>query len=236
MVSTKIIFLNIVLAAILIFHQLITLNQEYIFFLIPLLAGITHLFTEIFLSKRKSVFLFLILLMTLFSVTKYHIRFNEHRKFNELENVDLSLAVEGEKIHESLKGIKWITYLFPDDPSFEIEQLKNSMDILQKDSRNNILITQYQFLAPALKIYDNSPNQWHHPSVSFPVKDQKFFETYKNYFKSKIKDKNIDGIFIVGKEDENIPLLIFSGECFSKKKIDKIIFYYSLNKTCKDLK
>ena len=33
---------ELLLSLILIFHQLITLNQEFIFFLIPLLAGITH--------------------------------------------------------------------------------------------------------------------------------------------------------------------------------------------------
>ena len=108
------------------------------------------------------------------------------------------------------------------------------MDILNKENENNILITQYQFLAPALNIYDNSPNQWHHPSVSFPTKGQKYFNDYKNFFKSKVKKENIKGILIVGKEDENIPLQTFSQECFTKKQLDKIIFYYLIKKNCKD--
>lgn len=230
----KIITLNIILAVVLIFHQLITLNQEFIYFLIPLLAGVTHFYSKFFFKNRKMFVIFLILSFTIFSVTKYHIRFNENRKFNELENVDLSIALKGEDIHKSLKGVKWITYLFPNNPGLEIDQLKTSMDILNKENENNILITQYQFLAPALNIYDNSPNQWHHPSVSFPTKGQKYFNDYKNFFKSKVKKENIKGILIVGKEDENIPLQTFSEECFTKKQLDKIIFYYSIKKNCKD--
>ena len=48
------------------------------------------------------------------------------------------------------------------------------------------------------KIFDNSPNQWHHASVSFPVKGQKYFDEYKNYFVDKIIKRKIDGIYVNG--------------------------------------
>ena len=230
----QIIISIIVLALIHIFHQTITLNQNYIFFLIPFLAGFTHYYAEKNYDKKKYLIITVLVLVCFFSVFKYHLRFNEHRKFNELEKVNLQLASKGEKIHESLKGIKWITYLFPDNPEFEIDQLRNSLQILKNDNKKIMIITPYQFLAPALNIYDNSPNQWHHPSVSFPEKDQAYFDNYKSFFLEKIKKNNIEGIYVIGKEEENTPALIFQENCLEKNKIDEIIFYYSIQKNCKD--
>ena len=66
-----------------------------------------------------------------------------------------------------------------------------------------ILITDYQIISPILNIYDNSPNQWHHPSVSFPLKSQKYYDTYKNYFIKKIKKYKINYIFET-RSDEKI--------------------------------
>jgi len=230
----QIIISIVVLALIHIFHQTITLNQNYIFFLIPLLAGFAHHYAEKNYDKKKYLIISVLVLICFFSVSKYHLRFNEHRKFNELENINLTLASKGEKIHNSLKGIKWITYLFPKNPEFEINQLRNSLEILKSNNKNIIIITPYQFLAPALNIYDNSPNQWHHPSVSFPEKGQPYFSNYKSFFLEKIKKNNIKGIYVIGKEEENTPALIFQENCLEKNKLDEIIFYYSIQKNCKD--
>ena len=70
-----------------------------------------------------------------------------------------------------------------------------SINIFKSDQSNKILITEYQVVAPILNIYDNSPNQWHHPSVSFPLKGHKYFDTYKNYFISNIKKKEVKVIY-----------------------------------------
>ena len=76
---------------ILIFHQKLTSNQNYIFFLIPLTMGFIHLNYEKYFPKKKFILLTLILIC-LFGSVKYHLRFNENRKFNELEKVDLKKA------------------------------------------------------------------------------------------------------------------------------------------------
>ena len=230
----KIIIPIIVLALIHILHQTITLNQNYIFFLIPLLAGFTHYYVEKNYDKKKYIIISVLVLVCFFSVYKYHLRFNEHRKFNELEKVNLELALEGGKIHDSLKGIKWITHLFPDNPELEIKQLRTSLEILKSNTKKTMIITPYQFIAPALNIYDNSPNQWHHPSVSFPKKGQPYFDNYKSFFLESIKNNNIQGIYVIGKEEENTPTLIFQENCLEKNKLDEIIFYYSIQKNCKD--
>ena len=74
------------------------------------------------------------------------------------------------------------TMNFPENPKEEIEAVKESMNVLFADNRKKSLITAYQFIAPAMSIYDYSPNQWHHPTVSFPIKGQKYFEIYKVFF------------------------------------------------------
>ena len=225
----------LLLSLILIFHQLITLNQEFIFFLIPLLAGITHKY--LIKIKINSNYLFILSIIICFIGTaKYHYRFNELRKFNELEKVNLNLSQDANQIHKSLDGLKWITYLNPNDPVFEINQLKKALDLISNNSKNKMLITQYQFIGPALKIFDNSPNQWHHATVSFPIKGQKYFDEYKNYFVDKIIKRKIDGIYVIGKEDENTPQLVLDRDCLNKEITDEIIFYYSINKKCKDFK
>ena len=73
-----------------------------------------------------------IISLCIFSVTKYHLRFNEQRKFNELEKVDTSKAIDAVKLSSQLKGLKWITYFYPNNPEKEIENLLKVIDILSK--------------------------------------------------------------------------------------------------------
>ena len=113
------IVISILLASVLIFHQFYTLNQKYIFFLIPYLCGITHIFYN--KSFNKNYFLIFSILLCIFSVTKYHLRFNEQRKFNELEHIDISKAVDAEYLSQSLRGLKWITSQNPENPKKELE-------------------------------------------------------------------------------------------------------------------
>ena len=64
----------------LIFHQVLTRNQTFIFFLIPLITAFSH----IYIGKIKNSFNYLIIIFCLFATLKYHLRFNEGRKFHEL--------------------------------------------------------------------------------------------------------------------------------------------------------
>ena len=76
------------------------------------------------------------ILICIFAVFKYHLRFNEHRKFNELEKVNLNLALNSEMISKDLKGLKWITYKFANDPK-EVEGIKEIMNIISKEKQND---------------------------------------------------------------------------------------------------
>ena len=225
-----IILTAIILASLLIFHQIYTLNQNYIFFLIPFLTSIIHIFyKKIFKNK---IILFFLILICVYSTTKYHLRFNEQRKFNELEKVDLSKAINAEILTEDLKGLKWITYKYPNDPMDEIVNLKEVMAILSKDVSNKALITDYQFLAPALKIYDFSPNQWHHPSVSFPLKDDMYYKKYQKFFFNSLKKNNIKFLYETSENENFIIEMVISKDCLIKEKMTKILTRFELVKGC----
>ena len=234
--SGLIILISIILSIVLIFHQMITLNQNFIFFLIPFLAAIFHSFFNKKLINKY--LLFFTILVCILSVTKYHLRFNEERKFNELENVDISKAVDAVSLDVKLKGLKWITYLKPDNPGLEIENLKEVLQILESDIEQKMLITEYQVIAPILESYDNSPNQWHHPSVSFPLKGNKYFEIYKNYFINKIKENKIQTVYETREDDFTILELVLNPNCFFNKKerVSPMLIKLKLNEDCKDLR
>ena len=212
---------------------MLTSNQIYIFFLIPLLTAFVHIFFVPIFSKNK-VLLYLTIIVCIFSVVKYHYRFNEERKFNELQDVDLKKSINAEILHPSLAGLQWITINFPEKPEEEINALKESMDIIKNDKRKKSLITAYQFIAPSLLIYDYSPNQWHHPTVSFPIKGQKYFEVYKSFFINSLQQNNIEVVYSIGKGEEKVLGLILANNCFQTKKEGKIIFSHKLLKDCED--
>lgn len=224
----------ICLSILLIFHQMITLNQNFIFFLIPLLCGIAHSFYK--KTFETNYLLTILIIICLFSTFKYHVRFNEERKFNELENIDVSKSIDAKIIDVKLKGLKWISHLNPNNPREEVNDIIEILKYLKNDKNNKILITEYQIISPILDVYDNSPNQWHHPSVSFPTKGDKYFENYKSYFISKIKEKEVNYIFETRKDDKFITGYILDADCFSNERIGNILVKLKLNLSCKDLK
>ena len=102
---------------------------------------------------QKRILLYFTIAFCIFSVIKYHYRFNEERKFNELQNVDLKKSIDAEAIHSSLAGLRWITMNFPENPKTEIDALIESMNILRNSPSKKILIKAYQFISPSLLIY-----------------------------------------------------------------------------------
>ena len=63
---------------------------------------------------------FTIILCLLLTI-KYHERFNEGRKFHEMQDVNLSKAVDAKLIDNKLDGLKWISPQFKEDPMNEIK-------------------------------------------------------------------------------------------------------------------
>ena len=216
------------------FHQLFTMNENYIFFLIPLATAFIQIFYVKSDFDKKKLILYFMIGLCIFSVIKYHLRYNENRKFHRLENIDLSKAIDASEIHQQLEGLKWITNHFQHDPKKEINNINQSLEILRKEKGKFSIITDYLFIPVVLNVDDRSPNQWYHPTVSYPLKDNKFYNNYKKFFINKLKKNEINKIIIVGNGLENLLTATFDEKCFKKIQLGEIIFRLELDEDCKD--
>ena len=142
----ELLFLVVFIISVLIFiyNQTITKNQILIFFLIPFCLGVSHYILMRKFNKNQTIYLLLILLVI--TTFKYHFRYNENKKFMELENINLSGAVDAELLDKKLSGLKWITKKYSDNPQFEINKLIEIKKIMTKDKNNKILVSDHQVL------------------------------------------------------------------------------------------
>ena len=45
----------------------------------------------------------------IFCIFKYHLVYNEQRKFMDLQNIDLKKSIDAKTLDPKLKGLNWIT-------------------------------------------------------------------------------------------------------------------------------
>ena len=100
----------------LILHQLLTNNQTFIFFLIPILFAYSHVNLNLEKFNLKNSIPLILVIFCFFVTIKYHLRFNESRKFHELSYVDFKKSTNAQKIDKKLLGLKWITPNYKDQP------------------------------------------------------------------------------------------------------------------------
>ena len=195
------VFLSLCLS--LLVHQILTKNQAFIFFLIPLSIAHIHIEIEKLNLRFKNLFVYLIIIFIVFSTTKYHLRFNEGRKFHELHNTDFSKSEKSITIDKSLKGISWINPYYKGEAKQEIEKLKRIKYKIQETKSEIMLITHYLFLDSITFKNLNSPSRTHTlDGASIPTSDNKYFDYYQNFLKQKLIKKKIKEIYII--KDENI--------------------------------
>ncbi len=202
-----------------IYSQIMTKNQILIFFLIPFCLGISNYYTKKYLNNKlltTSIFLILI-----FATLKFHIRFNENKKFMELSDVNLNLAVDAKQISLSLKGLKWISPYYPKNPSEEIKLINYAKEQILMDNTKKIIISDYQILPSIVGLKTTAPNKWF-DILSTPTQNNKFFQSYKKFFLRSINIQNIETIYLVGKKDIYLKN-IFKNECFNTEVLNKKI-------------
>ena len=220
----------------LILHQILTKNQTYIFFLIPLVAALSH--TEMLNQKIKfkNIIIYLLLFLCVFTTIKYNKRFNIDRKFHELNYVDFNNSKNGKMIDEVFEGLKWITPEKGDNPLSEINLINDIKIYLENDNRKKMLITNYSFFSIILKENLHSPNRWYPLDGSaFPVQGSKFFNNYKKFFISLLKKNNIDIIYVVSDSTNLVLFNYVEKSCFTEKNISLHLTGYLINKNCKEL-
>ena len=228
----EILIFLIFIGSILIFlySQILTKNQIFIFSLIPMCLGFSHVYIQKYFNKKYLVYALIFLF--LFSTTKYHLRFNEYKKFMELSEVNINKSINAKKIENKLSGLNWITHLYPEDPDNEVNLLKESLDIIKSDKSNKIIITDYLFFSALTENVLSSPNKWH-DIRSVPSQNNKFYKHYKDFFFSKIKKNKIEKIYFVGHYKEIfLTNLVEDQECFKRLEINKFLSSYDMTE-CK---
>ena len=118
----------------------------------------------------------------------------------ELSNVDLNLAINAESLDNSIKGLKWITPNYRSDPIIEINLLSELKKSILDDGTKKIVITDYQILPSIVKINNTSPNKWF-DFLSVPKEGDIFYEIYKDFFIRKLKEQNIETIYLTGNHE-----------------------------------
>jgi hypothetical protein len=208
-----------------IYSQLLTKNQIFIFFLIPFYLGISHFYSSKYYKKTfVGVFIFFILLIT---TTKYHLTYNENKKFMDFVNADFKIALNAEIIDERLRGLKWITPKYSNNPKHEIELINQSVEIILSDKKNKILVSNYQILSAVIKLKNYAPNKWFDPR-SVPSKNNKYFVVYKEFFINNLKKQKIEKIYIIGKNKIKHLNFINKDNCMSYNQINEILFLASI--------
>ena len=209
-----------------IFSQLLTRNQILIFSLIPIASGFSHAYVKKYIKSKYLVYFTVIIF--LFSTVKYHIRFNENKKFMELSSVDFQLSINASSLDKRLNGLNWITPEYKNDPKKEIDLLLNIKQAITNEKNEKIIITDYQFFSALDDNYIPSPNKWY-DDQSVPEKNNKYFLTYKKFFLSHISKNNVKKIFFVGGKKEIYFLrLIEDISCIQKSKYNELLIIYNI--------
>ena len=221
--------------AIFIYFQLLTKNQIFIFFLIPISAAYSHAYIIKYFNKKYLIYF--ILLIFIFSTIKYHVRFNHHKKFMELANVNFNLAEDASKVDIRLRGLKWITTHYPEKPLYEINLLIDTKKFLSKINEEKIIITDYQFFSSLLDNKFASPNTWY-DGLSIPRKESNYYKIHKDFFLKKIKINKIKYMYFIGKEKHTMNFfdeLTFHNKCIVSKNINELLTEFNLNQCDKIL-
>ncbi len=200
-----------------VYAQVLTKNQILIFFLIPFCLGISQYYSLKYFN-RKYLEYFLIFLLII-STVKFHLRFNENKKFMELSNVDMKLAVDAKKLDLSLNGVLWITPNFANDPNKEIEILKNIKNVISIDKTRKIILSDYQILPSISNVDQIAPNKWF-DLLSVPSKKSDFFLKYKIFFLESLKKQKIETIYITNNKEIYLDSILEG--CKLKFKINQI--------------
>ena len=188
-----------------------------------------------YFSRFVVVLLSLIIFLCFFSTAKYYKRFNLDRKFHELTYVNFDNTTLAKKIDKKLLGLNWIT---PEtqtkaDSLNEVNMLVDTKSVLAKDNRKKMLISHYAFFSTILKQDLNAPSRWYPmDGTAFPIKGNKYFNSYKIFFKNIILDKEIEVIYITKDMSKNIIFNYLNRECFKKEIIFPYLLAYSVKKDC----
>ncbi len=222
--SEKLIFTSLILTCFFfIIHQLMTINAIFIFCLIPIFFGFSHIISSNYL-KNKLINYFIIF-FTLASSVYYFYNYIHTRTFMDLKDIEMKNSVDGSKIDKRLSGIKWITVFYPNDPNKEIKNLKFAINHLNKDTEKKMLITDYQFISVFQNQYDFSVTRFWYDFHGYPSIDNKYFSYWKKFVFKKLKENEINLIYVLKPlHGEEKPLENLFNNCLRKDMISDTLY------------
>jgi len=221
----------ILLTIVLIFHQIVTKNFIFIFFLIPMIASLIQI-NLVNSIKFKNIIVAILISSTFLLTVKYHLRFNEERKMLNLEKKSLENSIDAEFIHPSLKGLKWVTFEYYKNPKIEMSIIKDSMNIIDQDKSRKMMLSGYLFFSSIINENLNNPSRW--PSMkdaSNPSKDHYYYEIYKKFVKDLIILKRIETLYSTEDNQDDIFIEIFAENCRKTKVINDFLTKHDI-KNC----
>ena len=186
--------------------------------------------------KYRNLAVTALIFSTFFLTLKYHLRFNEERKMLNLENINLKKNIDAELIHPTLKGLKWITNDYQQEPEAEIELIKESMVVIKQDKSKKMLLTGYLFFSAALDENLNNPSRW--PSLkdaSNPDKDNPYYRIYKKFVENLIISKKIETLYSSRDNKGDIFEEIFKNSCRKTKEINDFLIKHDIKSCIKKL-
>jgi hypothetical protein len=171
---------------------------------------------------NKKILINFIIFILIITTIKYHLRFNEHKKFMELADADFSKTINARILDKKLSGLQWISPSYIENPALELQLLKEVKKVIIEDKNNKIIITDYQILSAITENRNYAPNKWF-DSLGVPLKSNKYYEDYKLFFINNLKKQKIVNIYVVGKEKLELFLFVFKKkECIKYKNINEI--------------
>ena len=176
------------------------------------------------------------MILSIASTIYYHQKYISKRDTLLLRHINLNNAVDSAVLDNKLKGLRWITHHYPNNPSNEINFLLSSMEEIKKDKRKKMLVTDYQFIPVILGINDYSAARiwWRHHI--YPEPNKLYFIEWKNFLLRKIIENNIEVIYTIKplEGEHNIFDGLINDTCYSTKQVSKILIEQKLN-NCKEL-
>jgi len=149
--------------------------------------------------------------------------------------VDFKFSVQGSKIDKKFKGLKWITPEYKNSAKKEIDLLNEIKSHLINDNRNKMLITNYSFFSGILNEKLFSPSRWYLlDGTDYPLKENKYFVSYKNLLINLIKKNNIEAIYTIYPLESSIIYTYLDKSCFQETKISDMLISYEL-KSCYEI-
>lgn len=220
----------------LLISQIITKNQIYIFFLIPIFSLLSFSVLKNYDLKYKNYIQIFIISICLFSTIKYFDRFIIHKKFHELQDVNFDNYADGRILDEKFYGLKWITpeNLKKEKNVEKIEQIKQNKEFIRADNRKKMVLSKYSIYSTLTSESTLAPSRWYpEDGTGFPIEGSKYFFEYKNFLINLIISKQIEVIYLLDQFNDKMLLNYVDKDCFKISKKNNFTIYKVLN-SCED--